>query len=139
MADIATVIAELVTQLTNDVTGLRRVPDAPPETIDQFPFAVVYPSNGTYNTHTPEDMIGLHNINVEVHVSRKDLPRDFTSLLDLQDDIPSSLLSGLKDGDYSQLTTFGEISYTFGPLEWAGVPTLGVTYTISGVKVKADL
>lgn len=139
MAEIGDVVQEIVDQLRDKVPGLRRIPDAPPESNDQFPFAVVYPVSGSYSGHTPEDMVGLHDINIELHVTRKDLPRDFANLIDLQDDIPSALLVGIKDSDYSNLITFGDITYIFGALEWAGVQTLGVTYTVSGVKVTADL
>lgn len=139
MAEIGDVIDEIVNQLRDKVTGLRRIPDAPPESNDQFPFAVVYPVSGSYSGHTPEDMVGLHDINIELHILRKDLPRNFDSVIDLQDDIPNALLVGIKDSDFSDLITFGDITYTFGALEWAGVQTLGVTYTVSGVKVTANL
>jgi hypothetical protein len=39
---------------------------------------------------------------------------------------------------FSTFDTFGIIEYTFGPLSWAGVETLGVTYTINEVKLQDD-
>ena len=145
MAEIKDVVREIAEQIRNRVEGIRRVPEAPPESNDVFPFVVVYPLTGEYDLHTPEDMVGLHSINIELHVARKDLARDFGTLVDIMDDIPRELLDALTDGDIGEsssdvnLSTFGAINYTFGALEWAGVETLGVTYTINEVKVKANL
>jgi hypothetical protein len=43
------------------------------------------------------------------------------------------------DGELTNLSTFGIVEYTFGPLEWAGVQTLGVTYSITGLKVQTTV
>ncbi|MHC4334128.1 MAG: hypothetical protein ACYSUV_10315 [Planctomycetota bacterium] len=129
-------VAEIVDELQT-ISGIRRVPDAPPENNDQFPFAVVYPLTGTFQQEMTQFMKGLHNINIELHVARKDLPRDYALVMNLFDTIPYEIFKKQKDGDFSNLSTIGgPIEYTFGPLSWAGVETLGVTYTISGVKVE---
>lgn len=131
-------VAEIVDELQT-ISGIRRVPDNPPENNDQFPFAVVYPITGLYTQGPAQLMKGLHSVNVELHVARKDLPRDFSVVMELIDDIPYELMKLLNDGGYSNLSTIGEIEYTFGPLSWSGVDTLGVTYTITGVKVETAI
>jgi len=131
-------VKEIVDELQT-IKDIRRVPDNPPENNDQFPFAVAYPISGFYTQGPAMVMTGLHSVNVELHVSRKDLPRDFALVMDLIDQIPQELMSLLNDGGFSEIQTFGEIPYTFGPLSWAGVDTLGVTYTIENVKVQTDL
>lgn len=128
-------VAEIVDELQT-ISGIRRVPDAPPENNEQFPFAVVYPLTGTYQQEMTHFLKGLHSINIELHVARKDLPRDYAQVMELIDTIPYELTKKLKDGEYSNLATLGVIEYVFGPLEWAGVPTLGVTYTINNVKIE---
>ena len=131
-------VAEIVEELQT-ISGIRRVPNEPPETNDQFPFAVVYPITGLYTQGPAQLMKGLHSVNVELHVARKDLPRDFSVVMELIDEIPFELMKLLNDGGYSNLSTIGQIEYTFGPLSWAGVETLGVTYTITGVKVETEI
>ena len=121
------------------ISGIRHVPDEPPENNDQFPFAVVYPLTGLYTQGPAQLMKGLHNVNIELHVARKDLPRDYATVMDLIDTIPWELMKKLNDAGYSNLATLGPIEYTFGPLAWAGVETLGVTYTITGVKVETEI
>lgn len=131
-------VKDIVDELQT-ISDIRRVPDAPPENNSQFPFAVVYPISGIYTQGPAMVMTGLHSVNIELHVSRKDLPRDFALVMDLIDQIPQELMALLNDGGFTNLATFGEIPYTFGPLSWAGVDTLGVTYTIENVKVQTDL
>ena len=84
-------------------------------------------------------MKGLHSVNIELHVARKDLPRDFSLVMDLIDEIPWELMKKLNDAEYDNLATIGQIDYLFGPLSWAGVETLGVTYTITNVKVETEI
>ncbi|MHC4646876.1 MAG: hypothetical protein ACYTBJ_15365 [Planctomycetota bacterium] len=138
MSILKDAVAEIVDELQT-ISGIRRVPDDPPENNDQFPFAVVYPLTGLYTQGPAVLMKGLHSVNIELHVSRKDLPRDFKLIMDLIDEIPYELMKLLNDGGYTNLSTIGEIEYTFGPLSWAGVDTLGVTYTITDVKVEREI
>jgi hypothetical protein len=72
-------IKDIVDELQT-ITDLRRVPDAPPENNDQFPFAVVYPLTGVYTQGPAQLMKGLHSVNIELHVARKDLPRDYAQI-----------------------------------------------------------
>jgi len=131
-------ISEIIDELQT-ISGIRRVPEEPPETNNSFPFAVVYPSFGDYNIGPPELMRAIHSINIELHVARKDLPRDYTKVMDLIDTIPIELYKLLRTSGYTYLATFGPISYTFGPLSWGGVDTLGVTYTMTEVKIQTDI
>jgi hypothetical protein len=138
-------IDEIVDELQT-ISGIRRVPDEPPEKTEQFPFAVVYPVNGQYRFGPPPEMRALHNIAIELHVARRDLPRDFNKIMELIDTIPKEMWNKLRAGSFSNLDTFGGggadapgITYTFGPLSWGAVETLGVTYTMNDVKILTDV
>lgn len=127
-------IQEIVDEIRN-VRDLRSVPDAPPENNDVFPFAVVYPVSGTFEKQSWGWSVDLHNVAIELHVARKDLPRDFMQIVDVFDSIPNQLESGLQNDRFSTVDTWGNITYIFGALEWAGVETLGVTFTMESVKL----
>ena len=137
MALLKNVVKEIIDELQT-ISGIRYAPDELVESAnDQFPFAVVYPLTGYFNTLTTSaQMKGMHSINIELHIARKDLPRDFSQVMDLIDEIPYQIIKLRNDGLLSHMATFGNIEYTFGPLSWAGVDTLGVTYTITEVKVE---
>lgn len=84
-------------------------------------------------------MTELHSINIELHVARKDLPRDYVKVMELIGTIPKEIWNRLRTGDFSNLETFGDITYLFGPLSWGAVDTLGVTYTLTDVKIQTDV
>ena len=137
MATIKTAIAEIVAELKY-VTELRRVPDAPPDSNNQFPFAVVYPGGGSYNKESAGWMVNLHNINVEVHLERerKDLERTALDVYTLIENIPLQLEEGLEAGRFSELQTWNNITYSpLQKMEWEGVSTIGVIFTVNDVKV----
>ena len=137
-------LAEFITELAG-INDVRRVPTEPPENNDQFPFVVVYALTGKYRTGPPELMVGLHSVNVELHIVRKaDLAREYAQVMNLIDEIPKKLYQGILDSSKFKGFTFGGgkeegIDYTFGPLSWAGVDTIGVTFTINKVKVSMDI
>lgn len=135
MADVKDAIQEIIDELKN-LDGIRRIPDAPPENNNQFPFVVVYPISGSFTKPSSGWLIGLHDINIELHIKRKDLPRDFDEAMDLFQDLPKQLMSGQENGRFSNGFTWQAITYLFGPLEWAGVETIGFTFTLNGAKVQ---
>jgi len=137
-SDLKDAVQEVVNML-REVDGLRRVPDEPPENNDQFPFVIVYPGDGRYKGGPPGLVTGLHNIVIELHIARKDLPRDFSSAMVLFDRIPFKLFANLKAKKFSTIRTFSDIEYEFGPLNYAGIDTLGPTYTMTEVKIQTTL
>jgi len=137
VTDLKDAIDEILDEIRT-IKEIRRVPEQPPENNDVFPFVVGYPSSGVY-TGRPNYMRGLHNIAIELHVARKDLPRDYSKVMDLIDEIPYQLQKLQVDSGYSTVITFGEIEYTFGVLEWAGIETLGVTYIINTTKLETAI
>jgi hypothetical protein len=140
MSLLKNTVAEIIDELQT-IPGIRYAPDELVENNnDQFPFAVVYPLSGYFNTFTTSaQMKGMHSINIELHVARKDLPRDFATVMDLIDEIPYQLMKLRHDSGLTHMATFGNIEYSFGPMEWAGVNTIGVTYTITEVKVERNI
>ncbi len=137
MALLKNTVKEIIDELKT-ISGIRYTPDALVENSnEQFPFAVVYPLTGYFNTLTTSaQMKGMHSINIELHIAREDLPRDFSKLMDLIDEIPYQIIKLRNDGLLSHMATFGNIEYTFGEMIWAGIKTLGVAYTITEVKVE---
>ena len=122
------------------IKGIRRVPNEPPENNDQFPFVVVTPGSAIYKVGPAELMTALHSINIELYVSRLDLPRDYNEIMEYIDKIPYELHKLNKDRGFAYLETFGEIEQT-GLVEiiWAEKKCLGVQYTMMDVKVQTSL
>lgn len=70
---LTTAIAGLRTAVAT-VTGLTRVYDDPPESISEFPCAMVYVESGVY-TDTPAGGYGMHTLIVDIYESRTVLPQ----------------------------------------------------------------
>ena len=140
-------LQEALTDFVNElqsINGLRRVPDEPPESNDQFPFAVLLPLSGVYKTGPPGLMVGLHDVSIELHILRKDdLAREYSQIMDLIDELPKKLYQAIRDATKFVNFTFGGsgegIEYKFMPMEWAGEDTIGVIYTVRSVKVTMDI
>ena len=135
---LAAVIAEIQDEV-GSVTGIRVAPDYPPDDLSIFPFAVCYPAMGTLIQEPPELMTGLHDIVIEIHVARKDLPRDVESVIGYVDTIPLELFGAIYNSAFSTIRTFEQIDYTFGVLDWTGTgegTTIGWRFTLRAVKTQ---
>ena len=130
MTDLIDALQEIVDELHN-VDGLRSVPDAPPESNDRFPFAMVYAESGEYVKEGHGWSLQLVNVEIQAHVARTDLARDYLELMTIVDKIPRQLESGLQNERFSAVETWdGPIGFTFGNSSWGGIKTLAITYTL---------
>jgi len=130
-------LQDAIEQIQDEMISLarmRRAPDKPPEQIAAFPFAVCYPESGEY-TQRSYVMQGLHTIAIEVHVQRKDLPRDYSTAMTFAKSVPNEIFDAI-NGALSAIVTVGSISYTFGPMAYADVETLGFRFRLEGVKTE---
>lgn len=117
------------------LSGIRGAPDEPPESINVFPFAVAYARDGTYEQQKGM-MKGLHNVVVELHVARKDLARDVQAAMGYAKSVPNAILDAQEDGNLAAASWLGRISYTFGPMAWAGQETIGFRFVIEDVRTE---
>jgi hypothetical protein len=119
------------------VDGIRASPQYLPEAINIFPYSVCYAGNGSYDFGPSGVMKGLHNIILEIHVARKDLPRDTEKVMDYADSIPLAIMHDPTLG--ATVSTIGPITYTFGGMQYGDQLTLGFRFTISNVKLMTTI
>ncbi len=123
--------------LVKTISGIREAPAYPPEQLELFPYAVAYSGGGVWEFGPAGDKKGLHNIVVELHIQRKALARDVSAAMAYSDSIPNILM---KNPTLSgTVNTFQSISYTFGPLGYGGIETIGFKFTISNVKMQTAI
>lgn len=129
-------IIDEIQDVVADVSGIRRAPDNPPEAMAVYPFATCFPREG-YWTMTPSGMIqGVHTLWLEVHVARKDLPRDTETAIALSKSIPEAIWSAYRNQSFTHLKVMQRISYTFGVLDWLGTDTVGFRFMLEGIKTQ---
>ena len=118
------------------ISGIRSAPTEPPDKPGAFPFAVCFTRSGVYQIGPPEVMTGLHVICVEVHVARRDLPRDVRAVMAYAKSIPDKIFSALKASSLTAISTFGDIRYEFGPMAYGGQDTIGFRFLLEDVKTQ---
>ena len=115
--------------------GLKQVPNRPPEKAADYPFVVTYPESGNQEWSDYNHRVDTHTAVIELHIARKDLPIDVEWALTFIESIPAALKTAEKAGNLGNITGFGALEYTFGPMSWGGVDTLGVRWTLSDIVI----
>src|SRR3989304_8711270 len=129
-------IAQALTYIRS-LSGIKLAPASPPEQASDFPFVTGYPGDGEH-IETPAGLrTGLHNVIIELHVARRDLPFDYALAIPFVDSIPNLLFSNLTSKWAGKISTFDRISYRWGEMEWGSQKTLGIQFTVQGVKIQS--
>lgn len=132
-------VVEQIADAVRAVEGIRSVPNSPPDSASAFPFVVVYPANGVNLWNTAEDLRSLHDIKIDLHLARRDLAFDTKTAIDFAEAIPNAIAYAFKNGDMPAATTIGDFDYTFSNLSYAGVETIGFSWTLNAVKILSNL
>lgn len=129
---------ETVNELKN-LSGLRRVPDAPPENNNQFPFAFVYIYEGNFTMASSGFYTALYDIKVELHLKRKELPHSYGVAINLIQDIPEQLMSGLINGRFTAGFTWRSIGFVYSNFVFGGIETIGGIFTMNDAKIQGTV
>jgi len=135
-------LATLLDEIREDVRtvpGIRRVYDTVPDSVNEMPAIVVaamggrcwLASHGRADGTTPLQC--EHDLRLEVHIPRKDLPADAATMTAIAPEVARHLYSGfvrdrfngtmVTTGDPRTTATRGMLDYTIGPSQWAGQET----------------
>lgn len=118
------------------VSGVKNAPNEPPESTDNFPFVATFPGTGEITAVAHGDKKGLHNVNIELHVTRKDLPIDMRKAIPFVELIADAILKARQAATFTEFDTFSGISYEFAAMAWGNVETLGYRFTINDLKIR---
>lgn len=136
MQDINDAVAYLQT-LAGGIAGMRQAPAEPPEQAS-FPFCVSFVS-GLNNSVQPSYGHQRHDyeITTEIHVARKDLPRDYAGIKVFAVLFPQSVwgdMNANKRALGGYVDTINSVAGKLVPSEWGGVQTLAWSFR-TNVKV----
>lgn len=133
--ELAPVIA-YIQEKARAMTGIRDAPAEIPDSANVFPFVVTYPRVGRMELASAGWANYFHTIYTEIHVSQALLSSGIAQALPYAELFAKIFLN---DPQLLQLASeAGELRYTFGRLEWGGVPTIGFRFEID-VKLHLDL
>jgi hypothetical protein len=131
-------VTRQVQKYMKTLKAIKDAPSEPPSKVSDFPFAITYPQSGDIEWGPGYGgKLGLHDLVVEVHVGLKDLPDAVATAIPFIDSVPNLLMSKLMtDNKWNgHIDTFQGISYTFGPLGYGGLETIGPKFIIRQVKI----
>lgn len=119
------------------ISGIRSAPVYVPEDTSVFPFVAVYAGAGEFRTGEPAGLMKyLGSIVVDLHLARKDLPRDVERVMTYHESIPNDILEDTTLGGHctgsGPLSCSGLIAMSYG-----GIETIGLRYTLQNVKIQA--
>jgi hypothetical protein len=116
--------------------GMKSAPDYPPESIDMFPFTVAYEGAGTWELSAGQKR-WIGDVIVELHMARKDLPRDVAKAAYYSDKVPNAILkeftSDLLGGTTEAITSIkssGIVFMQYNTAQGAG-EHLGIIYSVN--------
>jgi len=115
------------------LSGVKEAPAVPPESANQFPFAVAYPAEGHWQRIT-DTKKGLHTVLVEFHCDRSILPLAVAQATAFVEAYPNLILNDpTLNGqvDTILMDSGTPIKYEFGWLEWGSIRTVGVRFFVT--------
>ena len=138
--ELASTIEEIMALIRVNISGIHHVPNYPPEDAGAFPFLSAWPDTFRASHNTPGEMLVLHNIRFQLHVSRDDLPFDVEEATRTFERILKILFDGNYDRAFTYVDTFGDIAGTFGGMAWgqgeSAVQTVGWDFVMEDVKIR---
>ena len=135
--DLQAAIASVQTTIAA-ISGIRQAPATPPEDATSFPFVVAYAGAGEFMGASPASSLKyLGSIIVDLHLARKDLPRDVAKVMTYHTSIPNAILNDITLG--GNLDMCGPVACSgLIVMQYGDQETLGLRYTIQNVKIVAN-
>lgn len=115
-----------VQALAAALDGMRAAPDYPEEQMNVFPFAVSYLS--LVEVERPSATLAspsLYTIHTEIHVARKDAPRDMETITPYAASFPAAIKAAGQLVDATGATVDAVLSCIgqYLPSDWGGIET----------------
>lgn len=119
-----------------NVTGVKGALDYPPDSLPEELVMLTYYGGGTSETQSSGMTKDLFDIISELHVFRKDLPRDMRLLMENLDDVRDALHTDPTLN--ATVSTFGYVEITPPmPADYNGMQTLMMRYILKNVKINS--
>jgi len=137
MAELNTALEQIQAAMRKYTSGIQSIPDYAPEDNKAFPFLVTFPGTGQAEWRSISERHDTHNIVMQLHVARKNLPYDIAAAVGFVEAIPAAMKTAEAAGELGAIENFSVMTYEFGPMAWASeeANTVGFTWIISGVLI----
>lgn len=120
----------VVLQQHAKTAGATDNPTLPTEGALSFPFSVVYPGTGTIISESDGIEKDLHQIILDVHINRVDLPTDIDSALTFFETFKALLVADTMLGMKADTIVY-PVDYEFGGMKYSETDTIGYRFRIT--------
>lgn len=122
-------------------SGIRFAPDDPPSQIATTPAAIVWLTSGRVTNAPLGVATYLHDIRIGLLTGISNISIANQKILPKIEVVIEAILAKWQPGvtGFTNAQTLGQITYTYGPVEWGGVWLFGAVIDLEEVKIQRDL
>jgi len=117
------------------IEGIKYTPDDPPARLVSWPATPVWAVTGYARAEFEQVVSYFHDVRVGILGPGQDMYKLSRVLTALLEPIIQNIYGKYTAGEFTDIESMGNISYTFGPIEWAGVIQFGFILTLHDVKI----
>lgn len=138
MASLEGFLDELI-DVVRAAGGIRYAPDDPPTQIATDPAAVVWLADGRSLMAPPGVVTYHHGVRVGLLTSMQNIALANQRILPRVEGVIEAIWGALGRSAFTNCQNIGQITFTYGPVEWGGVWQFGAVIDIEDVKIQRTL
>lgn len=138
MASLEGFIDELI-GVVRAASGIRYVPDDPPSALATGPAAVVWLTDGRSVIGPPEVVTYHHTVRVGLLTAMQNIAVANQGILPKIETVIDAIWSALRGGRLTNCQNIGNVTFTYGPVQWGDVWYFGAVIDIEDVKIQRTL
>ena len=125
--------------MVRDASGIRYAPDDPPSSLATDPAAVVWLTDGRSVIGPPDVATYHHTVRIGLLTAMSNIATANQRILPRLEPVIEAVWSRFRSPGFTHCQNIGQITYTYGPVEWGGVWQFGAIIDLEEVKIQRTL
>lgn len=138
MASLEGLLDEVIA-VVRAASGIRYAPDDPPSQIATDPAAVVWLASGRSIVGPPGVATYHHTLRVGLLTAMENIAVANQRILPRLEPVIDALWARWSGPGFANCQNIGQITFTYGPVEWGGVWYFGAVIDLEDVKIQRTL
>lgn len=140
MATLDGFLDELIV-VVRRVSGINYAPDDPPSKLANHPAAVVWLTEGRANIGPPELATWHHGVRIGLLTSMENIALANQRILPQIEPVVEAIFNKLRSttAPFTNCQNIEQVSYSYGPVQWADVWYFGALIDLEDVKIQRSL